>query len=203
MNMFRPLIEKKLSGIFGAEVTFGGLKISPFRGSLEAEEMTVCGDDADWPVLKIRRLKAEISVSKALAGQITIKSILIEEPVATIILKADGSTNLPGIARSLADPTSAAPQAQRERAGWQLATGAIQIVDGQAHFYDQTGGSAYHASAEKINGHLREDAAYTRFNLTMEPSRRDRELLLGNIQLIGSFACGAEVSQLLRSPLEA
>ncbi len=95
MKLLQQPLEEKLSNLLGSKVTFGWLKISPLSGRLEAANMIVAGDMPDQPLLTIRRIEAQISVAKALAGQIVVKSLLIEGPELFLIRREDGSLNVP------------------------------------------------------------------------------------------------------------
>ena len=57
--------------------------------------MTVAGDDPGRPVLTIRRVRAEISVARALKKEIVIKSLSIEGPVLSIVKRATGGRTCP------------------------------------------------------------------------------------------------------------
>lgn len=72
MRIPRAMIEKKLSSLLGMAVTIGKLDVSPLRGSLLAEKIVVA------PMANVRRIRADISVAKALAKQINVKSLTVE-----------------------------------------------------------------------------------------------------------------------------
>ncbi len=55
MKIPQERIEKKLSTLLGTRVTFQRLKISPLAGRLDAEGMTVGGEEPDRPLLSVAR----------------------------------------------------------------------------------------------------------------------------------------------------
>src|SRR5688572_2773146 len=95
MGLLQHPVQRKLSALIGAEVTFEKLNVSLLGGSLDAYGVTVAGDDPSLPVLTIKRVRAELSLAKALKKEIVIKSLTIEWPILSIVRRADGRTNLP------------------------------------------------------------------------------------------------------------
>jgi hypothetical protein len=79
MSMLQPMIEKKLSELFGSAVRFERMKFSVFSGSVDAYGMTVAGESPDRPLLKIGHVFAEMSITKALSGQLVIKSAKLSD----------------------------------------------------------------------------------------------------------------------------
>ena len=66
MGILQQPVQSKLSQLIGAEVRFEELKVSLLAGSIEARGVTVAGDDPARPVLTIRKVRAEISIPRAL-----------------------------------------------------------------------------------------------------------------------------------------
>jgi hypothetical protein len=128
MKFLQQPIEKKLSNLLGAKVTFGLLKISPLSGRLEAQNMIVAGDAPDRPLLTIRRIDAKIAVAKALAGQIDVKSLVIEGPELFLIRREDGSLNIPK------RPPKFASDADEESSAWRFEAQSIRVRDGRIRF---------------------------------------------------------------------
>src|SRR5687767_11393359 len=95
MRLPKDLIERKLSAVLNARVAIDGLNVALFAGALDATGVTVTADGAAEPVLRVRRIKAEVAMGAILRKEIIIKSVVIEGPVVTIVRTADGSTNLP------------------------------------------------------------------------------------------------------------
>lgn len=130
MKFLQQPIERKLSSLLGAAVTFRGLRISPLAGRLEAEGMTVAGDEADKPLLFVRRIVAEISRTKALTGQLVVKSLVVEGPEIFLVRRSDGSLNIPP--RPPKPPVVDEPA--DETGGWQFEAQSIRVEDGRIRF---------------------------------------------------------------------
>jgi uncharacterized protein involved in outer membrane biogenesis len=128
MIRLQQRIERKLSALFGAKVTFERLKISPLSGRLEAEHMIVAGDTPDRPLLTVRKIDAQIAVAKALTGQIVVKSLLIEGPGIFLIRREDGSLNIPK------RPVRFATKVDDESTDWQFEAQSILVRNGRVRF---------------------------------------------------------------------
>src|SRR5437763_16567803 len=89
MAILQPAIERKLSSLLGAPVTFDKLNVSLIGGSIEALGVRA-GD-----FLTIAKIRAEIAIKKALKGVIVVKSLTIERPAVTIARRDDGTLNFP------------------------------------------------------------------------------------------------------------
>jgi uncharacterized protein involved in outer membrane biogenesis len=201
MGMIQQTIQKTLSRLLGADVKFERLKWSPLSGRVEAEGMTVWPEGFEAPLLQIRRIGAEVSVAKALKGQIAIKSLAIEAPVASIIRRGDGMTNLPR--RPARSPPSSSGE-QSAGPGREMEAQSISITGGQIHVHDQTGGSPYHASVEGIEATWRQQGKEIQLTVTARSSgRQDQAAALGAIQLTGRFANASSLARASQSPLEA
>ncbi|HEY8665263.1 MAG TPA: hypothetical protein VIL86_01300, partial [Tepidisphaeraceae bacterium] len=155
-------IERRLSALLGAEVTFEKFKLSLLGGSIEAGGVRVAagaGAGAE-PILTIGRIKAEISIARAMKKEIVVKSLAIERPRFTLVRRADGSLNLPGRAKAQAAPAAAAPQeAVEEEApkSWALEAHKVLLIDGEIHYRSEVAGDeGYHVSAESILGEVRQ-----------------------------------------------
>jgi uncharacterized protein involved in outer membrane biogenesis len=132
MKLLQQPIEEKLSKLLGARVTFGWLKISPLSGRLEAENMIVAGDAPDQPLLTIRRIEAQIAVAKALAGQIVVKSLLIEGPELFLIRCEDGSLNIPKRPPRFA--SDALDESTDKSNSRQFEVQSVRVQDGRVRF---------------------------------------------------------------------
>ncbi|HEV7300757.1 MAG TPA: hypothetical protein VGN72_15430 [Tepidisphaeraceae bacterium] len=96
MALLQNPIQRRISSLLGADVSFEHLRVSLLGGSIDARGMrVVTRDDQSVPLLTVDRLRAELSLSKALRGEIVIKSITIERPIVSLIRQPDGSFNLP------------------------------------------------------------------------------------------------------------
>jgi hypothetical protein len=165
MGLLKQPVERKLSALVGAQVTFENLSVSLLSASVDARGVTVAGCDAGTPVLTIKRVRAELTLAKALKKELVIKSLTIEGPVLSVVRRGDGGTNLPrrltlgDVAGEPAAPGSAvdkdeeaADQAADDAPkAWKLEARKVLLVDGEAHFRDESGPNAgYHLSAGKI-----------------------------------------------------
>jgi len=133
MKLLQQPIEKKLSNLLGAKVTFERLKVSPLTGRLEAENMIVAGDTPDRPLLTIRKVDAKIAVAKALAGQIVVKSLLIDGPELFLARREDGSLGIPK------RPVRFATDADGESTAWQFEAQSILVQNGRIRFQRESG----------------------------------------------------------------
>jgi uncharacterized protein involved in outer membrane biogenesis len=146
MNFLQQPIEKKLSNLLGAMVTFERMKFSPLAGRLAAEGVIVAGDTPDRPLVTIRGIDAQISVAKALTGQIVIKSLMIEGADIFLVRREDGSLNIPK------RPPKSASDPDEESAAWQFEAQSIRIKDGRIRFLHA---DSRVAKVEGINAELK------------------------------------------------
>src|SRR5215831_2623121 len=103
MSFIRQLIEKKISTAMGAAVTFGDFKFSPMSGTVELENVRIAAERFVPPFLSIGRIEASIAVARALRGEMILRSLVIERPVLTLNIHADGKSNLPARPRGKAE----------------------------------------------------------------------------------------------------
>lgn len=223
MKLLHKPIQRKLSAVLGAQVTFDKLNISLLGGFFDAHGVLVAGDDANSPVLTIKRVRAEISLASVLKGEISVRSVIIERPVFSLVRRADGKTNLPRPIKDSLEPEDPveAPddEATSEEEGteekdrgegrWRFDVRKIQLIDGEAHFRverDVRDGNhtAYHASAEKIMAEVthRDDA----FDITVlvdNIGRRDQPTELGSIKLTGKLTDVEDLSKISEAGLTA
>jgi hypothetical protein len=194
MKSVQETIERKLSGLLGTPVTFEQFKISPLTGSLEVRGVTIAGDDSSRPLLSAARISALIAVAKVLAGQLAIKSLLIEGPVISLMRRRDGSFNFP------CRPAAMVESKRNTSDGWRLDAQSIRVVNAQVHFEDHSGQSGYSASAEQINGELKQSAGRIEFDFSIGSiGRRDPVVELGPLKLTGQI----EGADLIHSPIRA
>ena len=95
MKFLKQTIEKKLSSLLGAEVTFEDFSVSPLMGRVEATNLIITGDEPGKPILTVRRVDAKIAMGKILSGELEIKSLVVESPEVVLKRRDDGSFNLP------------------------------------------------------------------------------------------------------------
>src|SRR5678816_3734740 len=161
MRFLQQSVQAKLSKLIGAEVRFDNLSVSLLGGSIEARGVTVAGDDPGHPVLTVQRLRAEISIPRALKKEIVIKSVTIEGPVLSIVKRADGHTNLPKPGKAERAASSrmktldeVVPAERPDDAGgaWKLEAQRLLLVDGAVRFHADArpGTEALDVSADSI-----------------------------------------------------
>ncbi|MGD0463305.1 MAG: hypothetical protein ABSB74_12545 [Tepidisphaeraceae bacterium] len=199
MKFLQDPIERNLSRLLRRRVSFARLNASPLAGQIEAEGMTVAGDEPNRPLLSVLRIGAKISVGMAIAGRIVIKSLVIEGPMLNITRQRDGSVDL----RRGGEPPAAGGEAD-EADGWQLEAQSIRVVNGRVSFEDRLGESGYSASAEQINGELKRSAGQMDFNFSVGSiGRRDRATELGPLELTGQISGAESIKDLGGSPIRA
>jgi len=192
MSLLQQPIEKKLSRLLGRKVTFGLLKISPLGGRLEAEDMIVEGDDANEPMLSVRRITAQVSLAKALGGQFDLKSLVIEGPQIFISRHADGSFNLPQ------RPARFAPPNEEDSKPWQFEAQSIRIEAGQIRFRD----GSYVASADQISGDFKYQGSKIDLSLSIPKlGRRDIPVEFGPLDLTGQIDLPGSFVDLPQAPV--
>jgi hypothetical protein len=200
-------LTRKLSASLGRAVTFQSLQLS--FSTLELTGITVATDrPGELPPLTIARVRAQVSTGKMLSKQIAVRSLVIEDPVITVIRRADGSINLPSIA-STAPVQNGMPTRPNvsdddaESTTWTLEAAQILVTNGQIHYREES--SAYHASAEQLQIDIRQtDPLDTDVTLYI-PSlgRRDVPVPLSPLQLRGRFIGVRDMTQLATAPLSA
>ena len=89
-----PSVETAL----GSQLNVGELRLSPFS-QLELRDVTVTPQGAE-PLAKIGLLRMRYQLTALLGGQIQAHEVTLENPVITLIEKADGSRNLPKLPAS-------------------------------------------------------------------------------------------------------
>src|SRR4051812_9776399 len=180
MRLVQRQVEKRLSGMLGAEVTFEKLNLSLLGGSIDAQNVVVSAPGGGTPLLAIRRVRVEVSLAAALKKEIVVKSVTIEKPILSLFRGADGRLNLPsrlsvdlsdasGQMTDVVSDTVASPDAPK---AWKFEAQKVLLVDGEAHFRDETG---YHASAEKVLAEVKAVAGGFEFTLMADSwGRRDQ-----------------------------
>jgi hypothetical protein len=189
MGLLQQPVERRLSAMLGAEVTFEKLHFSLLGGSVEAQGVTVAGHDPATPLLTIRRVRAEIALGAALKKEFVVRSLMIEKPIVTIVRGADGRLNLPQRFTPADRPAdaSATPSANDASTGgegtWKLEAQKVLVVDGEVHDRDATG---YHASIEQLLAEVKEANGGLELTLIADSAgRRDQPADLGQIRATG------------------
>jgi hypothetical protein len=225
MGLLRQPVERKLSALLGARVTVERLNVSLLRGSLEAGGVTVGGGDGKPPLLTVRRLKAELSIGRALQRQIVLKSIVIEGPVLTLERAADGSLNLPRRGAGAVVPEAAPEPSERpgprpaadDDAGaddvtasaWEFALEKVKLFDGAVHVRFAPMGSGqrpYHLSAERVAAEVEQRAGQVAFFLLAQSlGRRDGDdpVELGELRCEGKLTHVDSLARTAEAGLDA
>jgi hypothetical protein len=219
MGILQQPVQAKLSKLLGAEVRFENLNVSLLGGSIEARGVTVAGDDPSEPVLTVRRVRAEISVPRALKKEFVIKSLTIEAPVLSVVRHADGRTNLPKPIKGADDEGGARPDEAKEdrkpapaddSAGgaWKLEAQRVLLVDGAVRYRAEAtpgGGQALDLAAESILAELKAASGGFDFTCIVESvtSRGATPVDLGQLRLAGRADGVADLSQILKARLTA
>ena len=100
-DSFQQLVRRRviasLEKITGGRVELGEFHIIPFRLRVDARNLTVHGREASdqVPFLRVERLQAEIKVISLLSTTIRLHSLVLDHPVAHVIVYPDGGTNIP------------------------------------------------------------------------------------------------------------
>jgi len=190
MAILQSAIEKKLSSLLGAKVRFDKFSVSPFKGEIEATGIQI-GDDVSSPVLTIARVHADVSITRALAGEIVMKSLAIEKPVLSI------AGNLPK--RKSKAPT---PDEKKEddRTSWRFEVEKLLLVDGRI---DLKFGD-YHLTADRVLTELKRFGDDYSVTLLMDGvRRRDKPIEIGTISASGRILNTADLTAIAEAGLTA
>ncbi len=128
----RSRLIQELERITGGHVELGAFHIVPFRGRVEALELTIHGREADKeiPFAHADRITAQFSLTALLKLKVGFRSVELERPVIHIIEYADGTTNAPDPRRG--NPSVQTPVEQLialRISRLQVRRGEIQIND--------------------------------------------------------------------------
>jgi hypothetical protein len=215
MGLLQQPVQAKLSKLIGAEVRFEHLSVSLLGGSIEARGVTIAGDNPAEPVLTIRRVRAEISIPRALKKEIVVKSLTIEAPVLSVVRRADGGTNLPKPIKPPDDEpeTPPAPRAKAEAAddgaggAWRLEAQRVLLVDGSVRYHADPppGGETLDLSADGILGELKSAGGGFDFTCIVESlgRRGARAAELGQAKCAGRADGVEDLSQILKAKVTA
>src|SRR5687767_11641333 len=119
MTLLQQPIERKLSALLGEEVTFEQLKVSLLAGSIEFVGLKVGN------FITAARGVAKVAVSRALKGEIVVRSLTIERPVVHI-------EHLPKRAKPVAKSKSPA-KTEEDKTRWTFDVERVLIIDGQVN----------------------------------------------------------------------
>ncbi len=100
-DSFQQLVRRRVIAsaekITGGRVELGELHTIPFRLRIDARNLTIHGREASdqVPFLRIDRLQAEMKIISLLSTTIGLHSLVLEHPVAHVIVYSNGTTNVP------------------------------------------------------------------------------------------------------------
>jgi len=96
-QMVRRRVVASVEKITGGRVELGELHTIPFRLRVDARNLTIHGREASdqVPFVRVDRLQAEMKIISLLSTTIGLRSLVLEHPVAHVIVYPDGATNVP------------------------------------------------------------------------------------------------------------
>jgi uncharacterized protein involved in outer membrane biogenesis len=211
MALLRQPIQRNLSALLGAEVTFEKLNLSVLSGSIEAAGVRIAAGSDLPPVLTIARVKAAVAVGRALRGEIVIKSLVIEKPVVTVVRRADGTTNIPRPVRPPGGGSDAAPAPpmpsndndDADKSRWTFDVEKLLVVDGELSFSDESLGG-YALAAKPVMAELnRAGRGYGITAIADGVRRADTGVEIGTVRLAGTLDGAADLTELAGASLAA
>ena len=115
-DSFQQLVRRRVIAsvekVTGGRVELGEFHTIPFRLRVDARNLTIHGREASdqIPFVRIDRLQAEMKIISLLSTTIGLHSLVLDHPVAHVIVYADGTTNVPAPQVSL--PSTQGPVEQ-------------------------------------------------------------------------------------------
>ena len=127
-NAYRGVAEERLSQAFGQEVVINGpldVRILPFP-SLDIQNLEFRHSGAQYPLLIIPKLHANLALTPILRGRLEVTDIALQQPIVTVPIKTGGVLELPSF-----------PAARFEREA--VTISRIEISDGSFVIIDAQG----------------------------------------------------------------
>ena len=199
MAIVKPAIERKLSSLLGAAVTIDKLNVSLLGGSIEALGITIRGIDCNAPFATVARVRAEVSVKRALKGEIAVKSLAIERPIVSYVECDHGAASnfprRPMIEFHVDESADEGP----EKTSWKLDVEKVLVVDGQASAKLDGG---YEISSGRVLAQLnRDDGDCVVTFLAEAVARRDKPADLGTVGVTGRLTGVPSIADLAKAGL--
>ena len=196
MRFIRRPLQRKLSQLLGAEVTFERLDVSLVGGSVDAQGLVVAGSAPGAPpLLTVRRLRAAISVSKALGKEIVVKSLTLERPELNLTGPAPRAAPT-GLPSPVAEGEDADDPDTTAAAAWRLEAQKVLVVDGAVHLRATTAAGPYDVSANGVLADLSAAGAGMDFTCIVESLQRNNpDVDLGEVRLTGRADGVRDLSQ--------
>ncbi|MGA2967459.1 MAG: hypothetical protein ABSD64_14720, partial [Terriglobales bacterium] len=96
-RMVRRRVVASIEKLTGGRVELGELHTTPFRLRVDARNLTIHGREApgQLPFLRVDRVQAELKIISLFSTTIGLHSLVLDHPVAHVVVYADGSTNVP------------------------------------------------------------------------------------------------------------
>jgi uncharacterized protein involved in outer membrane biogenesis len=212
MTLLNEPIRRKLSALLGIDITFERMHLSLLRGTLDVHGLSLAGDDPTGPrILTVPRLKAELSLARALHKEISIRAITIERPVVRIVQQLDGKLNLPRASdHSHVDDAPCVEVSDDENeeddahsSSWHLDVSKALVVDGQVTVVIRRGDSIYELIAGPVLAELARDGEDFKLTLIVESvSRAADSTARLPIKCTARFERVQDVLQLGDAPVE-
>lgn len=127
-EQLKPRVEAALSDSLGREVHIGRLSLSPFKGALTAEELTLAEDSAFGrePFVKAKMVAIGVEMMPLIMKQqVNVRSLVVDSPEVRLVRAADGRWNFSSIGSKSKRP--AGPQADVSVAKLTVREGRILI----------------------------------------------------------------------------
>jgi hypothetical protein len=186
MAIVQGVVERKLSALIGAKVTFQTFHFSLLTGTIEAAGMRV-GDNEASPLLTIVLVRIAVSIKSALKGEIVVKSITVEKPVLALT-----DANLP-------HPPATAHDSD-DKTTWMLDVQKLFIIDGQANLRR----GSYELATGRILAELnRAGDDYVLTFLAENVRRVDREAMIGTVSATGRITGAADLTMVPEAGMTA
>ena len=195
INIFRQMIERKLSSLFGAGVTLDDLDVSLLRRSATARGVRIAGDDSAEPLLAMRSIQFELSVGRMMHKQIDVKSLTLDHPVVHIVRREDGSWNLPDLRKS--EPAA-------EDSGWRFDLRKVLLVEGRIDLRcELAADAAYGVELGGILGDLTREGDAVHFTLIAGTVRCGDRVIPGEARLSGTLRGVGELGDIAAAGVQA
>jgi len=100
-DSFQQLVRRRviasLEKVTGGRVELGEFHTIPFRLRVDARNLTIHGREASdqIPFFRVDRVQAELKIISLLSTTIGLHSLVLEHPVAHVIVYPNGATNVP------------------------------------------------------------------------------------------------------------
>jgi uncharacterized protein involved in outer membrane biogenesis len=188
LPFLEELLEKKLSELLGADVSFDRVKLSPLSGKLEVINLSAKARGESEPFLSVPRIEAKIAMARALKQEISIQSLRIERPMVRLPLPITPKR------RESTQPTTDRPEISK---AWQFEADDVLVVDALVHF----DGAGYRAIAENTTISLKRDESGIAITLMAQTlGRVEPNVVLGAAKLNGHIAT-RDFTKLATSPV--